>query len=287
MRLADVPTWSWASVAIRLEENLTGLKVQWYRDTSSNDQVLCRISGLLSLNSPHAMQSALTTDPEFESGDQTYRHFQIVKIRERAHQVCIHGVFPTDDMITTAAKLTYREPEEAPATNVWRQVTLVGPQPEFTVGWASVEHPDYQGNQTEALPATIYVLFVSSLPGMRGGLGGGGNLSGRQTAFEVLFLRPATSDGNLGQGSHCYERVGMGRLCGNEAEGYFETAQDTDFFCVNSLFSKSLFRSSLINSAINSIITAILYIYRYINVHFCDELDKDANSLTLHPYLGT
>ncbi|KAM7216102.1 hypothetical protein V8F06_008575 [Rhypophila decipiens] len=157
-----------------------------------------------------------------------------LQIRGRLCQVRIDGFFLDDEERHAMANLSYRHPATSPAAKTtWRKVSLLDGSvyrpPEYSlVGWASTEKPEYPQwrRQGLALPPPvldIYALFARRLPNMTGGHGWG-NMMNRQTVFEVLFLRRVA--GNY------YERVGMGRLCGNEVEAAFDNNSEQDIVLI-------------------------------------------------------
>ncbi|KAK4207503.1 hypothetical protein QBC37DRAFT_406167 [Rhypophila decipiens] len=241
-RAVGVPTWSWASTARRLVSSekllLAGMRVQWYRYMLNDDPVdddVCQISGKSGLPEAvrHIARQNATNLEHFlpDEGYMDQSRLRALQIRGRLCQVRIDGFFVHDEERRAMANLTYRHPESASdARTTWRKVSLLDglyrPPEHSLVGWASTEKPEYpQWPQGLALPPSldIYALFARQLPNMTGGHCWE-NMTNRQTAFEVLFLRPVT--GNY------YERVGMGRLCGNDVEAAFNNNSEQDIVLI-------------------------------------------------------
>ncbi|KAK4163748.1 heterokaryon incompatibility protein-domain-containing protein [Cladorrhinum sp. PSN259] len=238
LRAMGVPTWSWAAMARRVKKTgkLAGLGVQWYSSRQEYadpmDEVVCQLAGLplAQCGSINVVKST-TEEPLFMPSREYSNHssFKVLQLRARLLKVRIHEYFPTDDERKAAANLTYRLPKTAPAAKTWRRVTaLVGPEPQFIIGWASVEHARYH-RDINSIPDTsldddsVYALFVRKLSKIAGGYGWG-NWTNHQTAFEVLYVTRADHDGC----QYCYERVGIGRLFGGDVEACYAAAEEMD-----------------------------------------------------------
>ncbi|KAM7212786.1 Heterokaryon incompatibility protein (HET) domain containing protein [Rhypophila decipiens] len=238
IRAVGVPTWSWASTVRRVKpKELAGMRIHWYEYTLNGGRVddVCQIWGKSGLPEAvrHLARRNATSLEHFMPDEEYMDHspLRALQIRGRLCQVRIHWFFLDDEERRAMANLSYHRPQTAPAARTtWRKVSLLDglyrPPEHSLVGWTSTEKPEYpQWPQALALPPALNIraLFARRLPNMTVGHGWG-NITNRQTVFEVLFLRRVTEN--------YYERVGMGRLCGNDVEAAFNNNSEQDIVLI-------------------------------------------------------
>jgi hypothetical protein len=247
VRVQGLPTWSWASVATLMhndkgDEVLTGMAVQWSTPTRKYDKPapVCEMvqartvpvdvsndAGGRTVMTPLYDQS--TEEPPENEYSKGHR-FVMLGMKGRLLRVRIHGEFDSEGDRKVAAALTGHKPDFG--RDMWRRATTES-EPDVVVGWASIEHPEWQdgdeqGNTTHAEAApdderlisqgeVVDALFVTRIAKAKGGLGYG-NWTGYQAVFKVLFLRPV----DIPSFGTCYERLGTGRLFGNDIDAAFQ-----------------------------------------------------------------
>jgi hypothetical protein len=150
-------------------------------------------------------------------------------------RVRIHQEFDSEGDRKVAAALTGHKPDFG--RDMWRRVTTES-DPDVVVGWASIEHPEWQGGEdrgnathAEAAPdarlisqgEVVHALFLTRIAKAKGGFGYG-NWTGYQAVFKVLFLRPV----DIPSFGTCYERLGTGRLFGNDIDAAFQGLQGAE-----------------------------------------------------------
>ena len=170
-------------------------------------------------------------EPPENEYDKDHR-FVMLGMKGQLIQMRVHGEFESENNCKSSAALTGHSPEFG--RDVWRRVTTESER-EVIVGWASIEHPAWQDeDQTEvrapshaqasqmiAQSEVVHALFMIRLHKGKGGLGYG-NSSDHQPIYLVLFLKPVDVPG-FGK---CYERLGTGRLVGNDVDASFQGIQD-------------------------------------------------------------
>ncbi len=261
-RIGGIPTWSWASAKTRDEDDASkysGMEVQWssqWGDTKTT--VVCELEDAVAVPVENvdrgadvwrpAFDRAGEEDPEEAAGDAAYdnaRRFSVLGLSGRLLPVRIHNYFVDDDDddgedARVAAALTSHRQDFGRET--WRKVTAdaAAVSPHVVVGWASVEHPDYQAGRGPPPPPPppegddggerrIYALFVASIENIDQGLAVGNVVTGHLTTYKALYLRrragvPGYED--------AYERVGVGRLFGNEVEALFRSTREERIWLV-------------------------------------------------------
>ncbi|TGJ78745.1 hypothetical protein E0Z10_g10019 [Xylaria hypoxylon] len=218
VRAKGIPTWSWASmgttIATATGNNITsGLEVRWtYSSRSSAD---CVLESFVRVPvDPRSLR------PAFDLADgyipnNIYGNdgrFAAMGVSGRLIKIRLHGLFADDDDRTAAANITGHGLRFG--REMWRRVTT--PETPGTIaGWASVEHPDFQTDTSCECDGGIFALIAAVDRKVQGGwlLG---NFSPHLTAYEVLYLRRVQVPGFETKDRDCYERIGVGRLFGNE-----------------------------------------------------------------------
>jgi hypothetical protein len=155
---------------------------------------------------------------------QTYGNdcrFFALQLKGLLWNVNIHGYFETKVDADTAALLTAHSPDFG--MEYWRKVTVDGNVSDEVTGWASVEHPEYQilgSGDTVTRPVLAFV--VKSIENLYTGPAFGNIWKMRSTAYKVLYIRQVSVPGQ----NNVYERVGVGRLFGEEVEATFKSSKD-------------------------------------------------------------
>ncbi|KAK1760456.1 heterokaryon incompatibility protein-domain-containing protein [Echria macrotheca] len=238
VRAAGVPTWSWASMGCRSspvtgKESMAGMGVRWpvarEFDKSSGFRMVCSAEALRPPEELMGIQLNTSAATSFPTAEEYAEHseFRVLRIHGRVYQLSIRGQFADDEDRVAATKLSRRRenlPRRLASTSQmhWRRVSL-NAAPEFTIGWASLEDPDFQTDEALSTCGTIYALFVARTPRIQGGYEFG-NVTGYHTAFQVLFLTKV----NASTSDDCYQRIGYGRLFGNDVDKCFgSVAEET------------------------------------------------------------
>ncbi len=141
-------------------------------------------------------------------------------------KVNVQAEFRGKEDTDVAARLTEHEPDFG--RDMWRVSRLS--KPETIIGWASVEHPEYQADTASRPPGIIYALAMFRLEKANGGVAFG-NLNNRHKAFTVLFVRRVVATG-FREASSCYERLGVGRLFGPEVEADYGLANEETLWLI-------------------------------------------------------
>lgn len=249
VRVQGLPSWSWASMATLMEDGKgeevqTGMAVQWARRTRPYDKPedVCEMVDARTVPVDVSVDehggTVMTplfeqaTDEPPESEYNKDHRFVMLGVKAPLMRVRVYGEFESEDDTKAAAALTTHLPDFG--RDMWRRVTSES-DPNTVVGWASIEHPEWQDDADDATyqdggPSSpligqgtvVHALFVSRIGRVKGGLGYG-NWSGYQAAFKVLFVRPVDIRGF----GTCYERVGTGRIFGNDVDTAFQGLQNT------------------------------------------------------------
>lgn len=188
-RLTSFPTWSWAS--------MEG-PVQWR---------------------PHKYTDWLAKleDIASEEGDESCMNcsnkFAVIQLRCRLLPVIVRDDFSAESWedIETLADVPGKERANACFEHpMIRNIRKVCPRSNSQVihGWGSFEHPEYQHEESFSAKGTVYGLPMSRY--------------GR--TISVLFVRP--TEVQRPDGEH-YERLGVGRVTGDEFRAEYESAEET------------------------------------------------------------
>lgn len=252
VRVKGLPTWSWASMATVMNDDtgkevLTGMAVQWSKATRSYDKPtpVCEMvqartvpvdasddaDGRTVMTPLYDQATEEPPENEYSKGHR----FVMLGMKGRLLRVRIHGEFDSDGDRGAAAALTGHKPDFG--RDMWRKTTTES-EPDVVVGWASIEHPDWQDGDVQAKAAhpeggsdarlisggeVVYAFFLTRIAKAKGGLGYG-NWTGHQAVFKVLFLRPV----DIPSFGTCYERLGTGRLFGNDVDASFQGLHDAE-----------------------------------------------------------
>lgn len=247
VRVQGLPTWSWASMATVMDnakddEVITGMAVQWATRTRpySKPMVVCEMVHARTVpvkmsvaGDGRKIMTPLYIEASEEPPEDEYNkdhRFVMLGVKGRLTKVRIHGEFESESDSAVVAALTNHEPGFG--RDMWRRATTES-EPDVVVGWASLEHPDWQEDATHPEGGAnlqsarhgelVHALFVARIAKAKGGLGYG-NWTGHQAVFKVLFLRPVDIPGLRA----CYERLGTGRLFGNDVDVSFQELQGTE-----------------------------------------------------------
>ncbi|KLU85952.1 hypothetical protein MAPG_04971 [Magnaporthiopsis poae ATCC 64411] len=275
-RLPGIPTWSWASMEMRAPSAAPGkgkgsqvvrrgMGVRWSdkQGGSPTSRKLKRLECDI-LKAVRVPVDPRKWEPQFGARDAedavstalheygNHARFFALRLRGRLLPALVHGFFLSEEDTGIAANATGHGANFGRC--LWRRVTTVE-DPDSIVGWASLEHPDYQGPDPESppedpsqhqqeqnagsgedqrqqrprQPEDLFAFVVESMPKTPGGLGFG-NLRGYQTSFKVLYLarKEVSAFGDDG----CFERIGTGRLFGNDVEALFRGAEERTLWLV-------------------------------------------------------
>ncbi len=129
----------------------------------------------------------------------------------RLQRIHIDGLFASNEDANLAARLTKHESDFG--RDMWRRVTTHG-NTEVIVGWASIEHPDYQTDEACQSTDDIYAFYIMRTARNWTERLGFPLWMDDQPAFQVLYLKRR----NVGNYYPCFERLGFGRLFGNDIE---------------------------------------------------------------------
>ncbi|KAI1267238.1 heterokaryon incompatibility protein-domain-containing protein [Xylariaceae sp. FL1019] len=224
LRAKGLPTWSWASMGTKVPnpkggEDIPskGLEVRW-SDVFQRFSTDCMLEEFI-----RVPVDPISLRPQF-GAVKGYKpmnvygndgRFAVLGILGRLMEVRLHGAFQDDDSRTVAGNITGHDDV---GRDMWRCVTTTASL-DLISGWASLEHPDFQS--VIAAEPELCALVVSVVPKVQGGWLLGKN-NPHLSAYEVLYLRKIQIPDFEDQGRDCYERVGIGRLFGDEVNVAFE-----------------------------------------------------------------
>ncbi|KAJ9145394.1 HET-domain-containing protein [Pleurostoma richardsiae] len=212
-RVPGIPTWSWASILV---------PVDWgYQDRAGTCS--CELHGVLTengtyLDAEHILleRQGATEVPLAPHGLDVSTKYGILRLWGRRVSVQVLGDFTRDDW-------NRRDKMSIPGLDIsdfadWRNLTKIclASRPLAICGWGSLEHPDFQEAAAGQRLSTLEALAISEY---RAGEFGGTY----HTVWNVLFVLSVQRD--IGQ---CYERVGMGRISGLDAEKEMNTTAGKD-----------------------------------------------------------
>ena len=240
-RLPGIPTWSWASMASHVTDGddkrvLTGMRVRWPRmDFDQRQrQVLCAIRKATTvpvddqnLLPQFSNRPVLDNVPEYEYGNEN--RFVVLTIYSPLMPVQIErllSVVDADlaDELTSALGKRSDEYKSDPRImhldhpsrkGLWRCICLQTHSSRI-VGWASVEHPEFQSDEhperqsdekIASSSGSIHALFLERCEEKGGWFHWGGALVSR-VVFTILLVRQV----NIPGFNESFERVGVGRL---------------------------------------------------------------------------
>ncbi|KAF9870695.1 hypothetical protein CkaCkLH20_11797 [Colletotrichum karsti] len=236
-RVAGFPTWSWASTAGAVhwprQEDPGFLRPTLY-DVRSQIRTFDRVNGRL--ESLTRLIGARTVDASaaLDSGtgrtaaapqarEHTYHDtFAFLELEGLLQPVTVHGYFPSDVDVNVVGTITNVCPRDC--NRGWRTVSLCAAAPDVVVGYAAVEHPDLQVDDNGPLGSDnrveVSALLLSRVRRVKYGALIGSLLPWHDV-YNVLFVKKANvAVGGLrvdgGGGGDVYERVGSGKLFGND-----------------------------------------------------------------------
>ncbi|KAI1473949.1 HET-domain-containing protein [Daldinia eschscholtzii] len=224
VRVKGIPTWSWASISTNHtnDEGRTinsGVRVRWARYWKSNK--LCLVKSVKMIRvMPREWEPQFDTpiDPLPDNMYGNDSRFALLQLRGRLQPVIIDGHFASTDETDAVALLTDHKPDFG--RDMWRRVALAD-APEEIVGWASIEHPVHQSRENNRVDGSVHAFFVASTSKSDTGYGFG-NWSNHHTVYQVIFLSSVAVLEHV----NCYERLGVGRLFGNNVESALEKLKE-------------------------------------------------------------
>jgi hypothetical protein len=229
-RIQGIPTWSWASIKIKImpdgdKSSQQGAKVQWPKDKRSIELVGRVDSAVMlhvdSSNWLPVYNAPLSTHMHYQYGNE--RRFSVLHMRGRLLQVSIDARF-TRHHAAIVAGLTDHGLEFSREN--WRNVAAYK-TPDIIAGWASLEHPEYQEDAACRSAQNIVALFMTTSSASRPSMGLGTPFK-RHAIFEVIYLRQIE---NL-MYAPCYERIGVGRLFEPGVEKLFKATREESIWLV-------------------------------------------------------
>ncbi|KAF7554102.1 hypothetical protein G7Z17_g3197 [Cylindrodendrum hubeiense] len=237
VRVDGIPTWSWASMATRVldekgTEVLSGMAVRCpetdsftktkYRVKKMDSDIKCKAESAFTIRLDQAMKprfdqgSVLPTLDEYDNDSR----FVMLRLQGKLTRVIVDIEIVGEEDDHAMWVLTAHAPNFG--RSMWRRVSTHIHR-HLLRGWASIEHPDCQVNAAGQLRSIdeVYALLVIKIPKAYGGCGFG-NLSAYQPCFQVLYLKAVHVEGF----SDTYERLGVGRMFGNDVDSCFELAEE-------------------------------------------------------------
>lgn len=233
VRVGGFPTWSWASIATRkLKDNgesvLTGMPVKWTGLTPGENLPTCELSFETVRAVPVAQSiqdDCARFEPLYDQSSSTLpdpkhqydasNRFYMLEVTGKLLPVLVDRAFETAEDANMAAELTQHSPNSR--GEMWRRITMLS-EPGFIAGWASLEHPEYQSDESFC-SSSIVALVVTCRKG---------NVLGLPASFQVIFLRSTEVPGF----SNCYERVGIGGLFSADVQALIQATGETSIWLV-------------------------------------------------------
>ncbi|KAI6086355.1 heterokaryon incompatibility protein-domain-containing protein [Hypoxylon rubiginosum] len=250
-RARGTPTWSWASIGKQTGEHassrLDPVPVTWpdgaFDNDHPNDRYRSDDQGSVKVDIATSVPvdeiswkprfDLASVDDRTDNDEATDSRFIILKITNTALlPVHIDAIFESEEHIGVAAGLTGHRTDKIDRSG-WRRVSL-STTPNTIVGWASLEHPDFQTNEqvqsgsSGSDNTSVYALLLDEVKvwwslgdpmvlaprdGLRRYLSFLGFGTRSVSTCRVLFVRGA-ADRDRSQQLELYERVGVGRLFG-------------------------------------------------------------------------
>ena len=237
-RLPGIPTWSWASMASHITDKdnkqvLTGMSVRWSRRGSFQRHQRVRVWEIRKITTipvedqnwlPQFSNRRIPDDvPEYEYGNEN--RFLVLTIHSSLLSVQLDDLLSEQDA-DLADEATSTASHERPHTSwgmgLWRGICL-STNPCRIVGWASIEHPELQSpEEIASCSGSIYALILERIE-EKGGWFRWGRLLISRVIFTVLLVRRVSIPGF----DECFERVGVGRLFGDEVDKRYMSTEKT------------------------------------------------------------
>lgn len=237
-RIPGIPTWSWASLKSRCvqedgAQSWTGLAVRWPMNLFGQSQNTSKIlkATIIPVHDHSWLprfDKPVAGVPEYEYGNAA--RFNVLMMQGCLQRVLLRGKLSEQDVDLarglTSRSRSYRSLESygreaPPGTGLWRVVCLPTCS-DIIVGWASIEHPDLQSDETITSGGPILALFVQRYDQKGGLFQFNRNLVSR-VGFTVLFLRKVSAPGF----DNCYERVGAGCLFSARVDKAYQSLEQT------------------------------------------------------------
>jgi hypothetical protein len=233
-RVPGLPTWSWAFMADRIktldngqEMLVGGMKIRWPKSRVAHPESVSKIYNTTTITVDQQswlpqFNRPVEGPPEYEYGNEN--RFVVLALQGRLLPVHIRAPFSEPDA-KLAAELS-RVYESAGArpwgVDLWRAVCIPS-EPSTILGWASLEHPDLQSDDTVSACGQVFAFFLRRNE-EKGGWLRPGALIATHISFSVMLLKRATMDTGAFDG--CFERVGIGGLWGLEVEKHYQSAPE-------------------------------------------------------------
>jgi hypothetical protein len=168
--------------------------------------------------------------PLISTGDHDMQDRLPIALRAEGHlmPVLVRGHFGSLREVIVVSKLSGSQKasgsdaEDFRSSN-WRKVCFSS-QPNLVSGWCSIEHADFQDDMALVPNPVTYALALSrrnsdAVPYAYG------HIYGSATVYSVLYVRSVV-------GGEKYERVGVGKLFGDDATTAFHHAEKRQLILV-------------------------------------------------------
>ena len=250
-RLPGIPTWSWASMANPItdknnERVLIGMSVQWpERETLlAARQIVYVIRKAITIPVddqkwlPQFSNRPVPDNvPENEYGNEN--RFVVLAFHSSLIPVQIERLLGEHDAdlvneMTSTPSLNYwpslyedparmvTAPDHPRGMGLWRGICL-SIDPNVIIGWASVEHPEFQSDDRIASSSGSICAFFLERFKEKGGWFGLNQRLFPRVIFTVVLLRRVSIPGLQGS----FERVGVGRPFGEEIDSRYLSTEKT------------------------------------------------------------
>ncbi|KAI1314209.1 heterokaryon incompatibility protein-domain-containing protein [Xylaria venustula] len=233
-RVRGVPAWSWASMATlgpnsEGQNVWPGMGVQWAElDAAAVARPSCEVTEIIpvpvtkkKLGPNFGQARCFWPDSEFKDDSR----FAMLGLRGVLVSVSIHHKFSSKDDTSVAARTTGHKSEFG--RDMWRRVTTPQGGGQTVMGWASVEHPEFQTDDDCEASNDVQALVIEIIDWIAAGFGMG-NLKERLTAYKVIYLRPSKVYGF----EDSFERIGIGSIFGDVIDTHFYSAEKTDIWLI-------------------------------------------------------
>ena len=219
-RIDGLPSWSWASMLI---------PVMW-RGNGKEARTLTSLSSIISEDGQeHSAnrQIRIQNEPEDQMTPNSVgvdQKWGILVFRGRLVPVVVRDDFSAEtwrDIARLPELATYEKTEGCYKHHQIAQTRKIclDSNPVLIIGWGSFEHPDMKDEESFSSNGAI---FAFPLSGYRGSVGD--DMRGYATeVFNVIFIRSVQYGG-----IEHFERIGVGRLCGQLVQKSFDSAVERD-----------------------------------------------------------
>lgn len=221
-RIDAYPTWSWASY---------DGPTHWPYETKVRHA--CAVEQVVPCRSDeaHLLEKAGSggygiPGQQAADADDDIISFSALVVRGRLQPVRFGTVFPDADTANTVLIAGGQGSRYSAPADRWLRMAAVAAAPDVVAGWAMFGDAALQRDEAFEAPAPVIVaLWVSVVEGLDNGSLGVGHFWSHE-AFNVVYIRPS---GSVVNG---FERVGVGRLFGQDAKQGFAAAQEREVVLV-------------------------------------------------------